>query len=291
MSMQSPTLRARRLGLELEALRKKHDRRSSEQVAQALGWSRQKLRLMEIGRMAKPQAKVISQLLDEYGVTGDERDRILALVAEARQSGWWHPHKDVLSTGLESYIAFEAEAVTLRSFESFVLPGLLQTAAYTRALIASRAPDRAPEEVEKLVTVRAERQRILTGAGGLRRFWVILDEAVLWRQFGQPQVMLEQLEHLRKVADAPESEVPQVLIQVLPFSAAHQPASGPFTIMTFENPLDDEVVYMETAGGEAWMEDEGDVNKIRTGWERLIGAARPIADTLPLVETVMATMK
>lgn len=289
MKWQSPTLRIRRLAGELERLHRQSGR-SAEQIAQTLGWSRQKVSRLVTGDMKMPQVKEIAALLDIYAVPASKREEILELVRQARQRGWWYPHRDIIGPGYESYIAFEAEATVLRCWESFVLPGLFQTPAYTRALIASRVPDRPREHVERLVTVRTERQRILTGTH-LRKLWVVLDEAVLWRQFGQPQVMIEQLEHLRKVADAPERYAPQVGIQILPFTAARQPASGPFTLMTFAHPLDEEVVYMETAGGQAWLEQPEEADKIRLAWEQLVAAALPAADTLSVIDTVMEKIK
>lgn len=264
----SPTLRQRRLGMVLRELRTE-DGRSAEQVADDLGWSRQKVTRLETAPR-KPIVVEIVKLLDTYRVNEPRRSEVLELVRQARQRGWWDSWRSQISKDYDTYIGLETEARTLRTWETATIPGLLQTADYARALILARRPDMDPGDLEARVQVRTARQEQLLLGPDPVRLWAVMSEGTVRRMVGGEAVMREQLEHLRKM-----SELPNVAVQVLPFSAGAAPAQGPFVILDFAEPADPEVVYLETAGGALWVEDRDQVNGFLVDHVRLVDAALP----------------
>src|SRR6266849_9863904 len=129
----SPTVRRKRLGIELRRLREQA-RLTCEDVGQRLDCSGTRISRMETGRISVRPGDV-RELLEIYGVLGDEADALVQLAREARRKGWWHTYGQVLPTWFEAYIGLEAAAVRFRDFQSMVMPGLLQTEDYARAVL------------------------------------------------------------------------------------------------------------------------------------------------------------
>lgn len=275
----SPTVRGRRLGFELRRLFDASGLSGGE-VARQLGWTASKLSKLLAGPRSPNPADVVklAELLDDNPRHVEE---LRELARQARGIGWWHKHP--LSPGLATFIGLEAEATVQRAFEQNVIPGLLQTPAYARALIAGRVPGRTPEAIAALVEVRMQRQLLLSrtdpGGQGLPvpagfsgwaappdplHLKVVIGEAALRQMVGGPEVMREQLEHLVKMAD-----LDNITIWVLPFSVgAHQGASS-FALLTLSDPLDPEVAYVEAALREIWVEDRAGVEEFGTIFENL----------------------
>src|SRR5580693_7781712 len=178
---QSPTLRGRRLALEL-LRRREATGMSREEVASQLEWSTSTLFRIETGR-SRPQPGNVRSLLVLYGVTGPERDGLIQLTRDARQPGWWHSFRDVLPNPYEVYIGLEAGAASIRNFEPVVVPGLLQTADYARATFRNGPRELDRDEVDRRVEVRLARQEILTREER-PRLWAVIDEAVIHRVVG-----------------------------------------------------------------------------------------------------------
>src|SRR3984957_9384729 len=178
---QNPTLRGRRLAMELQR-RREATGMSREEVSRQLEWSTSTVFRIETGR-SRPQPGNVRALLELYGVTGAERDGLIQLAREARQPGWWHSFRDVLPNPYEVYIGLEAGAATIRNFEPIVIPGLLQTEDYARALSRNVPLERARDEIERRVEVRMARQKILS-RDGLPRLWTVIDEAAVHRLVG-----------------------------------------------------------------------------------------------------------
>ena len=155
---QNPTLRGRRLAMELQR-RREATGLSREEVARQLEWSTSTVFRIETGR-SRPQPGNVRTLLELYGVTGAERDGLIQLTREARQPGWWHSFRDVLPNPYEVYIGLEAGAASIRNFEPVVVPGLLQTADYARETFRNGPIELDPDEVERLLEVRLARQEI-----------------------------------------------------------------------------------------------------------------------------------
>ncbi len=280
---QNPTLRARRLALEL-LRRREAAGLTREEVARQLEWSTSTIFRIETGR-SHPQPGNVRVLLELYGVTGPERDGLIRLSREARQPGWWHSFRDILPNPYEVYIGLEAGAASIRNFEPVVIPGLLQTEDYARQTLRNGPGELDREDVERLVQVRMERQRIL-GREDRPRLWAVLDEAIIRRVVGGPEVMREQLRHLIDCA-----EQGKTTLQVVPFGAgAHAGTTGPFVILEFPEPTDPDVVYVETLAGDIYLEAPTDVDRYTLAFARLLAAALHPDDSVRLVQQVVGTM-
>ena len=262
---QNPTLRARRLALEL-LRRREAAGLTREEAARQLEWSTSTIFRIETGR-SRPQPGNVRVLLELYGVSGPERDGLIRLAREARQPGWWHSFRDVLPNPYEVFIGLEAGAASIRNFEPVVVPGLLQTEEYARQMSRGGPRELDRDDIERRVQVRMERQRILPREDR-PRLWTVIDEAVIRRAVGGSEVMREQLRHLIDSA-----EQGKTTLQVVPFSAgAHAGTTGPFIILDFPEPTDPAVVYVETLAGDLYLEERADVDRYTL---RLTGCSQP----------------
>jgi transcriptional regulator with XRE-family HTH domain len=220
-----PTVRRRRLGTELRRLREAHSIKL-EEVAEKLGLAASTLSRIETGK-APTRTAYLSAMLDLYGVHDPGGRQILVDMArEGHRKGWWAAWEDVLPTGFDVYVGLEAEAASLRAYESLVVHGLLQTEAYARVVMTTVRRRQTQDQIERLVALRMQRQEVILRADPIE-LWLILDEAVIRRTMGSPELMRGQLNHL---ADA--SLWPNVTLQVLPFSSGPHPClNGPFAII------------------------------------------------------------
>jgi transcriptional regulator with XRE-family HTH domain len=248
---QSPTVRRRRLGHELRQIREAAGL-TIDEVAKHLDISSAKLSRIETGRVGV-RLRDVADLLDHYGIEGTHRENLLTLTREARQQGWWHSYTDVFVHGTDIWVGLESEAREIRIYEVQFVPGLLQTPEYSRALLRTHYPDEPPEQIERRVEFRLARQRLVLEEKQTP-IWVVLDEAVLMRRMGPPEVMQRQLQRLLEL-----SEKSNITIQVLPLDTGVDtgiPAS--FIIMRLPNP-DPEVVTIEYRGGNLYLESADDV--------------------------------
>jgi transcriptional regulator with XRE-family HTH domain len=249
MASASPTVRRRQLGRELKRLREEAGK-TREDAARHLDMSVPAISRYEVGS-GGIRAKAVLELLDLYGVTDEDlRQQLADLARQGRVRGWWSAYASVIGYGYSTFIGFEEAAVEILDYGTLIVPGLLQTEGYARAVIGAGLPKTLSEaEVERRVQVRIERQSRL--AAGLQ-LWAIIDESVIRRHVGGRDVMRAQLEHLVKFADSPN-----VTIQVLPYEAGAYPGMlGAFTILSFEDPLTSpDVVYIEGVnGGDQFLE-------------------------------------
>lgn len=257
------TVRQRRLARELRRLRDEALLKP-EDVAKQLQWDRSKVSRIETTRVrAKPGD--VAELLDLYGVTSPERDALLQLANVAAQRGWWTAYSDVF-TG--SYIELEAEASLIREWQVQVIPGLLQTEDYARAIITAARPGDSPDSLERIVQARMARRTIL-GRENAPNLHAVLDEGVLHRQVGGPEVMRRQLSHLWAA-----SQRPNVTVRILPFSAgAHAGVGGSFIVLAYDDPADPDVPYSEGPFGDVYPESAGELLRTNLMWGRINGAA------------------
>jgi len=236
----SPTTLRRQLGAELRRLRAD---RTVADVAAELGWSESKLSRIETAHTGV-RPKDLDRLLEAYAVAEDARVRIRALAGQSRQRAWWEAYGDVLPNAYETYIGFEAEATGIYNYEAQIVPGLLQTAEYASAVIQADGIYEEDEVHGQRVAVRMARQAVLT-RDPPPKLSVILDEAVLRRQIGGPDVMRRQLTSL---AEANERKM--ITVQVLPFSTgAHRALAGSFIILEFGRDGEHPLVYSEGMTG------------------------------------------
>ena len=254
-----PAVRRRKLGAELRALRAEAGLTSGE-AARLVGWHQSKVSRIETGASGvKPPD--VRLLLDAYQV-GDPQLRDMLLVLAGSDDGggrhhWWHAYRGVLPPAYRDFISLESQASTLRTLETSVVPGLLQTPEYARAVTRAAVgglDNDGPERLDALVQVRLARQDVLRADPPLE-LSVVLDEAVLRREVGGPGVMARQLDRLVEAA-----RLPQVRLQVLPFAAgAHIGITGPFVIFSFPSTSDLDVVVLDHLTSSLYLERKEDL--------------------------------
>jgi len=207
-----------------------------EQAARQLDMSKSNLSRIENGQIGiKPRD--VRAALALYGVTGDEAESLIDVARGAQQRGWWQSYSDVLPDWFEFYVGLEADAASIRTYESETVPGLLQSEEYARAMFQITA---GGGEIDRKVSARMQRQELFHRQPPAA-LSAILNEAVLLRPVGGPEVMAEQLDHLVKV-----SRLPSVTVQILPFEAGGHPAmTTPYVIISFANVADEPIVYLD----------------------------------------------
>lgn len=275
--MGDPTVRRRRLGSELRRLREVANFKL-EDVADQLGLTTTKLSRIETARINVKIADLDS-LLDLYGV-GDETQRraLHNLARDGRRRGWWQTYRHAISPEYADLISLEADAKSMRSYETLLIPGLLQTSAYARATINAINMTSTTEQVNALVEVRVARQAVLTRPGPMQ-LWAVIHEAALRPSITSSPVMRDQLQRLLDL-----SELPHVSIQVLPSDAMPHPGmAGSFTMIGFPETSDLDVVLVESLTSALYVEDPAEVSIYGSAFERLRAAALPFDKSADLI--------
>jgi transcriptional regulator with XRE-family HTH domain len=227
----SPTVSRLQFGRELRRLREAAHV-SREDAAAELECGVSKISKVETGKAAL-RAGEVKVLLDRYGVT--DRDDVLALARNARKRSSYR-----VPDWAKSFVGMEAEAAEIRTYETELIPGLLQTADYARMVIRAADPYRDPREVERLVQARIDRQKRLT-SDDPPLLWAVVSEAVIRRVVGDREIMHQQLDHLATMARKAD-----ITVQVLPFETGAHPSMGySFVHLRLADPPDGEIVYLE----------------------------------------------
>lgn len=274
----SPTVRRRRLAAELRRLRDQA-KLTIEDVAEKLECSSSKISRIETGHVGV-NPRDARELLRLYGVADDQLEALVQLSREARKKGWWHSYNEVF-TG--AFVGLEAEASSLRAYQALLIPGLLQTEDYMRAVIRAARPDATGAEVDKRVKARLARQRLLTDVEP-PRYWAVIDEAVLCRSVGGEAVMHAQLNWL-----AARATLPHVTIQVLPFAAgAHPGMEGPFLILGFPEQADPDVVYVDNTTAGIYLEEPAEILRYTLMFDHLRAGALSPDNTLTRIADAAA---
>lgn len=279
-----PTVPLRRLASELIRLRKGYrsdehpNGLTREDVTARTGINVATLYRLETAR-ARPQRRTLIALLDLYGVEDPLRSDLLTLPKESASPGWLHAYRADLSEVYTTYINFEAEARSVWNYQSLLIPGLLQTERYAEAVIRAGVLDATETTVRSLLEARMERQENLTKEDPLQ-FWAVVDEAALHRVVGGPDVMREQLSHLREV-----TRYRSVTFQIVPFTAGAHPAMpGAFTVMDFPDRNVPDVVHIDSMAGDLFIPQEEDVRRYANIYEHLRAVALSPAESMRLVE-------
>ncbi|MER6952575.1 helix-turn-helix domain-containing protein [Streptomyces sp. NPDC002623] len=260
-----PTTRRRQLGLRLLALREVAGL-SAEEAGERAGVSK-----ATVSRYERAKGNVrwnqVDQLCRVYGATDDERDALVDLAKNSRATeAWWVPFAGKLPGPMRMLLALENEATRISHHTVGVVPGLLQTLEYAQAIQSTPEKALPPEELQDYLAMRMQRQRILDRPTP-PSYHVILDEAVLRRQVGGPEIMSGQLDHLLA-----RGQEPNVTIQVLPFSAgAYSAALNSFIVFGgFGGPdpsLD--VVFLEHQVGSLFLEETPALEEYAAGFSFL----------------------
>ncbi len=267
-----PTVRRMLVGAQLRRLRT--DRGiSREQAGEAIRASEWKIHRLENGQVSFKERDIVD-LLRLYGVTDPgEVAALVTMAREANEPGWWQHYSDVLPQWFRAYVDLESATTLIRTYQGQLIPGLLQTEDYVRAVIGG-ALEESPEEAERRVALRVARQTLLTrpGAPGL---WAVVDEAALRRPVGGPKVMRAQLEWL---IDA--TKLPNVTLQILPFGAGAHPAMvGAFSILRFPDQELPDIVYLEHLTNALYLDKREDVERYLHVMENICVHGKPPDET------------
>jgi transcriptional regulator with XRE-family HTH domain len=277
----SPTVLRMILGRQLQALREKAGL-SYAQAAEVIYSSEWTVRRMERAEGGlKPLT--VKALLVAYGVTDvREIDAFLALARDASKPGWWHRYGDALPDWFKVAVGLEESASVIRAYQPQVVPGLLQTEGYVRAITAASFPSEGEEESERRVALRLARQDLLKRPAP-PQYWVILEETVLRRPIGGPKVMRSQLEYLIEAAIRPH-----VTIQVLPFSAGWHPAMyGMFNIYRFPDNALPDVVYSEALTSATYLNKPEETTQYTEALDRMAAQAATPDQTITIMREIL----
>jgi len=275
------TVRRILLGAQLRRLREAA-RISREDAGHTIRASDSKISRLELGRVGFKERDVVD-LLALYGVTDEaERDALLTLAREANAPGWWYPYNDVLPSWFQVYIGLEGAASLIRTYEIQFVPGLLQTPDYARATAGAGHLGTPGAEIERRVSLRMTRQRLLTRPNP-PRLWAVVDEAVLRRPIGGPEVMRKQIEHLIDL-----TQRPNITLQLIPFRfGGHAAEGGAFSILRFPEPDLPDVIYIEQLTSALYLDKREDVDQYTQAMERLCIQSEQPAATTKLLKRIL----
>ncbi len=263
----SPTVRRRELSTTLRRLRTQAGLTLDEAAAH-LETSAATLSRIETGARI-PRARDVRDLVSLYGVKDEKLvARIVGLVAEAREPGWWEAYSEI-GEEYATLIGLEGSATRVQQYEGLVVPGLLQIQEYGRiymrqALAPGWRTEVSDREIERRGEIRTKRQQTILEPPGVP-YEVIVDEAVLRRQVGGASVMREQLQRIMEIM-----RIPHVEVRMLPFAlGAHPGQSGGFTILTMPQADVSDVVYVDSLAGQLFLESPEDLDRHRRVWSDL----------------------
>jgi transcriptional regulator with XRE-family HTH domain len=279
----SPTVRRRRLALELRRLREAA-RLTCEEVAEHLECSASKISRVETGRVSV-SPRDVRDMLELYGVPAEQRESLVQLARDSRQKGWWHAYSDTMQPQMATYIGLESAASEIRIYEVSLIPGLLQTEDYARAVIRAGMVNSPAEDIERRVALLMARQPAVV-RDDPPKVWAVLDEAALRRRVGGSGLMRLQLEHLLA-----QAALPNVAVQVIPFAGGAHPAMGrPFIILVFPERVDTDVVYLEDLTSALYLEDVAEVDRYNVFFNHLRATALSFDDSAALITSVLKEM-
>ncbi|MEV5750219.1 helix-turn-helix transcriptional regulator [Actinoallomurus sp. NPDC052308] len=255
---------------------------SQEQVAEYLDASAYKIVRIENAQSSIGMSD-LRQLLVLYKVDAETRDRLIDLGRNARKrGGWWSSYRDVLPG---PYVQLEAEASLVRNYQASIIPGLLQTPDYVRAMVRTSSWEVTEEELERRVDARLKRQERLYGDNPLE-LHALIDEAALRRLGGDPQTMRGQLDRLIEAA-----ELPNVSLRLLPFQAGLYPAVGnPFVILSFASSMDPDVALCENRAGERYFHDADEIAGFHADFRQMTNVSLNETASVTLVKEAIKEM-
>jgi transcriptional regulator with XRE-family HTH domain len=273
-------VRERRLARSLRHLREGAGL-TIEEVAEKLEMSASTVSRMETAQVGV-RPRDLRLLLDIYEVSDAERDQLLQIARERRQQRWWQEYADLPNIPLAG---LEEEASTIWQFSTQLVPGLLQTEAYARAVLEAIRLDDKPGDIERRLEVRLHRQEVLNRENA-PEYWAVLDEAVVRRQVGGPSVMAGQLGYLIEVA-----KLPNMTLQVLPFAAGeHAGMDGEFTLLHYRESADPDVVYIENTGSDLYLEGPEVTRRYNRIFDRLRAAAQNPGESIRTLGSIQSQL-
>jgi transcriptional regulator with XRE-family HTH domain len=260
------TVPRRQLGRYLRELRNQ-ERLTVRLAAEKLEWSEAKIWRIETGQTSLRSLDV-EAMCKIYGARPDLTEALMGLAKETKARGWWHAYGDAIPERFDVYIGLEEAASQLSWYESELVPGLLQTEDYARSVIKAGNPDVDDEEIDRRVHVRMARQALVRRSTSPVNLRVVLNESILRRPVGGPQVMARQLDRL-----AESAQLPNVSLRVVPYGAGfhHGLLSGPFEILQF--PLNGDgraaeptTVYVDGFTGDLYLDKPSEIERYATAF-------------------------
>lgn len=280
---QDPTVQRRRLRVELRNARDAVGLRQAD-VAQAMDWSLSKLMRIERGEVSV-STNDLRALLNHYGVKDKGKvNGLLELARSARGSSFYDQYTELLKPGFKGYLAYEASASTIRQYQNVLIPGLLQTEEYGRAILEQMA-GYGPESVEKAWTVRQHRQDVLDRANPPQMLF-ILDESAVRRHVGRGHVMRRQLEWIKELAG--ESHIN---VQIMPFNrGAHPGMQGSFILLEFAEPNLADLLHLENIDSVTIRDDTDLIARYLDRFTALEQLALPEEESIDFLNMVIGEM-
>ncbi|MEV0355976.1 helix-turn-helix transcriptional regulator [Nocardia sp. NPDC050697] len=276
------TLPRRQLGRQLRDLRNRAGM-TTRAAARHLEWSEAKIWRIETGQTSL-RGLDVEAMCKVYAAPDELVEPLTVLARQTKARGWWAGYSDAIPEGFEVFLGLEEAASALRSYEVDTVPGLLQTEAYTRALLAGARPGLTAEQTERRLRLRAVRQEQLTRSAAPLRLDVLIAEPMLWRRLGGSEVAGAQLDRLRELAD-----LPNIRIRVVPADSGYHPGmeSGRFVVLEFDPGAtaaypEPPVVYVEAFTGPLFVDKEQEVARYRAAFAGIeavaVDARRGIED-------------
>ncbi|MFI9403614.1 helix-turn-helix domain-containing protein [Nocardia sp. NPDC052316] len=287
MTPTGSTLPRRMLARQLRELRE-NSGVSAEIARLAIGVGKQTLWRMETGQPVRLNPLFIQRLCEVYGAPEDVTTMLLGLAEESHRTGWWHAYGDAVPKHFDLFVGLEEAAKRIVSYQTVLLPGLLQTDEYRRAMIWLKSPTMPTAEVERRIEMFNQRKARLTDSTKPLALDTIVDEAALRRAIGGPAVMVGQLKYLATVG-----ELPNVSMRVVPLSAEAYGALnvGPFVLLEFpRHPTahltEPPVVYIQAYTGALYLEKTDEVQQYQQAYADLQRSALDEARSRSLIHKI-----
>jgi transcriptional regulator with XRE-family HTH domain len=218
--------------------------------------------------------RTVRLLCQCYDIGAPTIDMLMRQAEESNDRAWYTMYSDTVPSWVESFLGLETEAAEVWTYEAELVPGLLQTPDYVRAVASAAQLDSTDAEIQRSVDLRLARQRRLAGDRP-PRLHTVLNEAVLMRPIGGSSVMAAQLRHLLEM-----SEQNNITIQVLAFEAGeHVAMTGAFTMLRFPDELEMNAVFLEHDHGATSAERPADIGRYGRMFELLVSCALSPAQT------------
>ncbi|MBA0053953.1 XRE family transcriptional regulator [Streptomyces sp. AJS327] len=281
LSSGSPLAARRKLGAELRILRDRLGL-TTEEVGTHLNCHNSKVSRVELARRMCTR-KDFAALMELYEVDEEKRAELTELATRAMQRipPWWEAYADVISANYAEFLAYEAEAVRCFEYQPLLIPGLLQTQDYARAITGPGFAALGPDQIDSLTEVRMRRQERIGDRASLA-LDAVVTEAALRLQVGGRDVMRAQLRHLASIASMKD-----ITFRVIPFSAGENGAStGAFTLFSSGQGVDPDVVFMESAEATTFRDDALVLRRLNRLFGNLATTALSEHDTRKLVERI-----
>jgi len=278
-----PSVRRLILGSQLRRLRERAGISCAE-AGYSIRGSASKISRMETGRISFKERDV-EDLLTLYGLAdSNEREQLLGLVAQTKQTGWWHRYNERMPKWFEDYVGLEEAAARIQSWELQFVPGLMQTEDYARQTIVHGHPRASTETIDSMVDLRMRRQKILEGTHP-PRLWMVIDESVLHRTLGSAAMLKQQIDRLLEVTGHSH-----VSLQIIPFSRSGYVAEGAFSILRFAEPELPDIAYIEHLTGALYLERPDEIEIYGRAFDRLVVDAETPRGSRQLLEKLRAEL-